>query len=266
MTEHDSSLPDESKSPRKPVPAENETQSKQPFPSTHWSLIEGCQDPEESHFRVSLETLCNRYWPPVYFYIRRNWNKHPEEAKDLCQAFFLQFLEKDFVRSVDAEKGRFRNFVCTTLRHFLSNVRRDANRQVRHPQSGPLLSIDFLLHQDIPFDVADPAPSPEEAETLFHEDWKKTVVHNALKRLREYAQEIGKPEQAEAFARYRIEYTYGQRPTRKELSRELGLTEPQVNYGLQWASSEFTRILKAEIREQVSSHEDYESEMSELFG
>jgi len=38
--------------------------------------------------------------------------------------FFTVFLEKEFLKSVDREKGKFRTFVLASLNHFLSNERK----------------------------------------------------------------------------------------------------------------------------------------------
>jgi len=41
----------------------------------------------------------------------RHQGSSPEEASDLTQGFFAEFLEKDFLSSVDPDKGRFRSFL-----------------------------------------------------------------------------------------------------------------------------------------------------------
>ena len=75
-----------------------------PFPDTCWSLIQRCQSVEP--VRGEFDQLIRRYWPPVYYFVSRNWTRNREEAKDLTQAFFLTFIEKDYLEGVAAEKGR----------------------------------------------------------------------------------------------------------------------------------------------------------------
>jgi len=62
------------------------------------------------------------YGQPLYAYIRAQGHG-PEEARDLTQGFFAEFLDKDFLSSVDPDKGRFRSFLLASLRHFLSHER-----------------------------------------------------------------------------------------------------------------------------------------------
>ena len=52
---------------------------------------------------------------------QRPWVGPLEIASDLTQAFFARFLEKRYLRSVDANRGKFRTFLLTSLTHFLAN-------------------------------------------------------------------------------------------------------------------------------------------------
>jgi DNA-directed RNA polymerase specialized sigma24 family protein len=84
------------------------------FKTTAWTAVLAAKDPDDTDFRVSLESLVEAYWKPAYLFIRSKGRSH-EEAKDLTQEFFALFLEKNFLRSVDREKGRFRNWAKALL-------------------------------------------------------------------------------------------------------------------------------------------------------
>ena len=237
-----------------------------PFPQTHWSLISRCQDPDQPSYRTSFETLCGRYWGPAYWFIRRYWVRDPEEAKDLCQAFFLRFYEKDFLQSVDAEKGKFRSFVCAALRRFLSKEHRDANRMKRRPVGRAIISVDALREEHEGFELPAEEASPTEMEATFREEWKKTIVRNAVAAMREGARGTDRSDTVEIFARYQVEYEKGSRPTRPELAEEFGLNLNQVNYALRSSEKDFVQAIKIELRDQVTSEADFEAEARELFG
>ena len=143
------------------------------FPPTQWNMLEQCRDPDAPEYRIHLEELCRRYWPPVFSVIARHWTRHRDEAEDLCQAYFLLFLEKDFLGQFDAEKGRFRTFIRASLRHFLLGHRRAQRRQKRHPAGAAIVSLDELKARHAWFDVADTDPCDG-----FDEVWKETVVRN----------------------------------------------------------------------------------------
>ncbi|MCU0918646.1 MAG: hypothetical protein MUC88_29425, partial [Planctomycetes bacterium] len=62
----------------------------QTFLTTHWSLIEGIQsegDPEQALIGLLLQ----RYWKPVYCYLRHRGYPN-EQAKDLTQGFFHEVV------------------------------------------------------------------------------------------------------------------------------------------------------------------------------
>jgi RNA polymerase sigma-70 factor (ECF subfamily) len=77
-----------------------------------------------------LDKLCRPYWPPLYAFIRRQ-GENPQDAQDLTQAFFARLLEKDYLRAVNRDKGRFRSFLPAALEHFLSNERDKARAKKR---------------------------------------------------------------------------------------------------------------------------------------
>jgi len=54
-----------------------------------------------------------------------------EDAQDLTQEFFSRFLERKYFRLADRERGRFRSFLLTALKHFLVNEWERANTQKR---------------------------------------------------------------------------------------------------------------------------------------
>jgi hypothetical protein len=61
------------------------------FTATHWSIVLEAQQTDPQRAGAALESLCSRYWYPLYAFIRRRGHD-PEEAKDLTQSFFLHLL------------------------------------------------------------------------------------------------------------------------------------------------------------------------------
>src|ERR1044071_7166658 len=82
------------------------------FATTHWSVVLAAGQRESVRSAQVLEILCRQYWPPVYAFIRRR-GRPQDDAQDLTQEFFARLLEKNFVASADAAKGRFRPFRLT---------------------------------------------------------------------------------------------------------------------------------------------------------
>src|SRR5689334_24130250 len=88
------------------------------FPSTHWSVVLAAGQAPGDAARQALEKLCRVYWYPLYGFVRRQ-GRSAEDAQDLTQEFFAQFLENERFKGADQERGRFRTFLLACLKHFL---------------------------------------------------------------------------------------------------------------------------------------------------
>lgn len=104
-------------------------QSSDPFGSTRWSLVLAAGR-DGSTARDAMEVLCQSYWFPVYAFVRRRFNG-AEDSQDLTQAFFTQLLEQNTLDAADRTRGRFRAFLLTALKNFLTNEHEKASAQKR---------------------------------------------------------------------------------------------------------------------------------------
>src|SRR5438045_8448625 len=111
------------------------------FATTHWSLVLSAGRDSSLAARDALAALCERYWYPLYAYIRRRGHQ-VQDARDLAQAFFVELLERDSLRVADPARGRFRSFLLASCGHFLANRRRHAAAQKRGGGRA-MLSLDF---------------------------------------------------------------------------------------------------------------------------
>ena len=64
-----------------------------------------------------------------------------EDAHDLTQGYFALLIEKDYLGDVRLREGRFRAFLLTSFRHFLSKER-DRARAVKRGGGRVPVSID----------------------------------------------------------------------------------------------------------------------------
>src|SRR6478735_8636857 len=90
------------------------------FATTHWSLVLSAGSTSEPGSREALQGLCEKYWIPLYSYVRRR-GYAPEDAQDLTQEFFVHLLQRDRISRAEQHKGRFRSFLLTSMKHFLSD-------------------------------------------------------------------------------------------------------------------------------------------------
>lgn len=100
------------------------------FATTHWSAVLQARDGDHEQASAALAKMCESYWPPLFmFIVRRGHSRH--DAEDLTQQFFEFLLQRDFLKSVDQSKGRFRSFLLASLKNFLNNQWHHDNRQKR---------------------------------------------------------------------------------------------------------------------------------------
>jgi len=143
------------------------------FLTTHWSLIEGIKKHKDKD-QALIGLLLERYWKPVYCYIRRKGYRN-EEAKDLTQGFFHEIvLSRHMVERTDPSKGRFRSFVLHTLSQFLIDQKRKGSTKTRIPD-------DKL----VPLDISEPSVLPQmifegSPEDCFAYTWKSDLIDRTV--------------------------------------------------------------------------------------
>src|SRR5262245_2706429 len=137
------------------------------FQSTYWETVLRAKQGQQD----AMDWLLAEYWKPVYFFIRRKGHD-VETAKDLTQGFLGVFVEKDYLKSVSPERGRFRSFVMASLQHYLSDVR-DRARAVKRGGG-----FNFVEAES---DLSCAAPSPEKA---FFKGWALTILERAIEQLK----------------------------------------------------------------------------------
>src|SRR4030095_16141267 len=141
------------------------------FPTTAWTVVSSARSAANSEARQALAFLCDAYWFPLYSFARRLGHTS-DDALDLAQGYFTLLIEKDYLGDVRLREGRFRAFLLTSFRHFLSKER-DRARALKRGGGRVLISIDAQeaagRHAAEPLDVLDP-------EALFERRWALTIL------------------------------------------------------------------------------------------
>lgn len=216
------------------------------FPRTLWTSVLQAKAGEAR--REALDGLIRAYWKPVYFFVRRKGHA-VEEAKDLTQEFFAVFLEKDFLRCVFRERGRFRTFVLAALNHFLSKEYRSRTAQKRG--GGRLIvSLHFAEVEE-----RMPAGTPDEA---FDREWAYALLEQALARLRAESD----PREFDALSPY---LTRGTRHY-DEVARNLGWDTKAVARKVFGLRTRLRSFLENRVRETVETARDCAAELERFAG
>jgi RNA polymerase sigma-70 factor (ECF subfamily) len=230
----------------------------QGFASTRWSLVLAAGRGDAPEARSALAVLCRMYWYPLYAYVRRSG--HPaDEAKDLTQEFLTRLLEKRYLRAADAERGRFRCFLLTAFKRFLSRERQRARALKRGGGRGTL-SLDFDQGESR-FRI-EPATDVT-AEVLYERRFALAMLDQVTARLREEFERAGKPG---AFDRLKVFLTGEARaPRYREVATATGTTEGAVKVAVHRLRRRFRDLVLAEVAQTVSTPEDVEEELRHLF-
>jgi len=149
------------------------------FLGTRWSIIIRTRDRNSKEAEMALSELCRIYWYPLYAFVRRCGHSH-HEAEDLTQGFFLHLIGKDGIRNVDPAKGKFRSFLLSSIKHFLSNER-EHSQALKRGGKQTLLSIDLSdgerRYSVEPADTMTP-------QAMFENSWAMNLLADTMADLR----------------------------------------------------------------------------------
>lgn len=224
--------------------------------TTRWSQVLAARDASPTEARAALEALCQTYWPPLYAYIRYQ-GSGAEEARDLTQAYFTELLDKELLAEVDPSKGRFRSFLLTSLRHFLSHER-DRERALKRGGGAQTISLG-LEEAESHMALPSPGMTPEE---VFEHRWALAVLDRAVDRLSRDSAAAGKTAQ---FTHLRQYLTSGEpQVPYAEVAGVLGMSEGAVKTEVHRMRRRFGKCLRAEIAETVSDASEIDDEVRHL--
>jgi RNA polymerase sigma-70 factor (ECF subfamily) len=228
------------------------------FASTRWSLVAAAAQRDSPESAAALASLCGLYWYPLYAYARRRLPTI-EDAQDLTQEFFLRLQERDYLRQADPQRGRFRSFLLTAFKHFLTKEQERANAQKRGG-GRKLLPLDFqsgeCRFQREPSHQAT-------AEALYERGWALTILQQALTRLREEQTVAGKERLFECL---KATLT-GDDPPRPyaDLAAELGMSVQAIKVTVHRLRRRYGELLRAEVAQTVTTSGEVEDELRDLF-
>jgi RNA polymerase sigma-70 factor (ECF subfamily) len=227
------------------------------FTTTHWSIVLSAQDPASPQADEALEKLCRSYWYPLYVFVRRQG--HDEAAaKDLTQGFFAKLLEKNYLASVRPEKGKFRTFLLSAIKHFISDEWDKARAQKRGGDK-VLVSLDDTTGEDRyrnePVDLMD-------AEKLFERRWVLTLLAQARERLQEEYRAAG---QAKLYERLQL-FASGDKdmPSYAEVAPALQLSEGGLRSAVHRMRQRHRELVREEVAQTVSNPAEVDEEIRYL--
>jgi RNA polymerase sigma-70 factor (ECF subfamily) len=226
------------------------------FATTHWSLVLAAGDRRHAEADQALERLCRAYWPPLYAYVRRRVSDL-HEAQDLTQAFFERLLEKQFLAQAQRERGRFRAFLITAFQHFLANEWDKARTQKR---GGHVTHVVFDFDRYEP--IASATADEWTAERVYERQWAFALLQRVMDRLQREMERNGQARQFQALREF---IGGGAQSSYAVPAAELRMSEPAARMAASRLRSRYRELLKEEIAHTVSSADEVEDEIRQLF-
>ena len=227
------------------------------FQTTHWSVVLAAGGRELPQCSEALAKLCQVYWPPIYSYIRQLGHK-PESAQDLTQEFFFRLIEKDYLKSLDRETGKFRSWLLVVLKRFLANEWDRANRQ-RRGSGRQMLSLDA---QDSELGYITEPMDDRTPDQAYDRRWALAVLEQVTRRLQLEMAGGGKAELFDGLKDFlggEVGVTYA------EAAMRLGTSEGALRVAVHRLRRRYREILREEIADTVADAEQIEEEIRHLF-
>lgn len=233
----------------------------QSFPKTTLGLTEALRRPAAPGYQAGLAELGERYWKPVYGYIRIAWRKPNEDAKDLTQAFFAWLLEGEALERFDPAIGSFRGYLKVLLRRFVGHEEA-ALRAAKRGGGVKLLPLEGV---EALFESALVSGGGEDAEKVFERVWLIDRLNCALERVRERCRSGPRALPFQVYERYDLA-SPSERPTYRDLAQELGLEEREVKNHLFAMRDEIRREVLAEFELEAGDEGRLHADWDALFG
>ncbi len=223
------------------------------FLTTRWSLLAQAGLGEAQAREQALEALCRGYWKPVFEFVLHagfDW----QEAQDVTQAFFAKVLEKNALAKADRDLGRFRTYVLSMLKRFISDWKEHARREKRGGGH---------CHLSLDWEQAPPiAAQGEPLELAFDRRWALTLMERATAALREEAREAGREALFLALAP-----CLGADPAATQyerIARDFGMSRNSVAKASHRLRERFRELVRREAAKTLADAADLEAELAAL--
>ncbi len=228
------------------------------FASTRWSLVLAARRGDAPDADAALAALCQTYWYPLYAYARRRGYR-AEEAQDLTQGFFAQLIDKHYLDAADSERGRFRSFLLTAFKRFLSKERHHAQAEKRGG-GRRILPLDFERGESR--FLLEPATTAT-AESIYERQWALTLLERVMAQLRDEFDQAG---QHDGFEQLKVFLTgESGAPSYRDVAGALGMTEGAVKVAVHRLRRRFRAVVLTEIAQTVAAPADVDDELRQLF-
>ena len=227
--------------------------SHDPYSTTRWSVVMHSAASPSARADIAFSELAQRYWYPVYAYVRRCGHT-PAIANDIVCAFLAHLMRKVSGRGTSAPHGDFRRYLLDRLSAFLAS---DwcAAVDVDAP-TGLVVPTDLEAHYE--HDAVRVA-TPEQA---YQHAFALEVMARAFHRLRAEANAAGHSAMYGALEPYLVEDPGPE--DYDAISRRLNSGRLVLVVALKRLRQRFRELVDKELLDTVVSAEEFVAEQTAL--
>jgi len=224
------------------------------FATTRWSMVMQWAAVESPDARRALGELAQRYWYPVYAYVRRCGHA-PDVAQDITLSFLQQLVRDVSHESEQNSTGLYRSYLIDRLRSFLAA---DWTESV---QVEPLAE-QSLAPKDLETRYLSDHVHTRSPEETFQRGFALEVLHRAFHRLRGEAGQTGHQDMYEKLEPFLVrdpgsgEYEF--------IARQLGTRTLTLVLALKRLRQRFQELAAEELADTVGSADDLAAEQDAL--
>ncbi|HEY5894876.1 MAG TPA: hypothetical protein VIT91_16775 [Chthoniobacterales bacterium] len=224
------------------------------FQATQWSVLALAAQSNSPGALRALDDLCRAYWQPLCRFIQAQ-GASETDAQDLTQVFLVNFINNKSLIRADPLKGRFRNFLLSSLKNFLHDEW-DKRNAARRGGGQLLVSLDAT---HVPsFEPANRAVG----DAHFDKSWAITLLDRAISEIRHRWEERGKLETFQALECYLA--GTDETDDYANAAEKLGVSIPAVTALIHRLRKEYREILRAEVGRTVSDPQAINAELRHL--
>lgn len=236
--------------------------SQERFQTTHWTKIFNAKTLDETRRKEAVNELIQKYWKPVYCYLRRKGCSN-EVAKDVTQGFFHEVvLGRELIQRADMAKGRFRTFLLTALDRYATDVyhketalKRSPNAQIMQLETNDVASLLETQSESRPDEV-------------FNYAWASEVLNQVLTTVKANCCRDGRETYWNVFYAKVVAPIVGsaETPELKELCTKYGIeNEAKVSNMIAFVKQKFRVAMRRYLRQFVQSDAEVDEEFDEIF-
>jgi len=212
------------------------------FHTTQWTRVLQARGQSEDA-QTALSELCEAYYAPVHAFIRRTVNDG-EKSRDLTQEFFARLLKRHSLGNADPNRGRFRNYLLTSVKNFL-NDQHDAQSAAKRNPGSSLQSIHPDTNSTTHPGLQIPDPQSPAPDLDFDRKWALALLDRALTALAEEMKSEGKQQTFETLKPWLTGDT--QNHPQSQAAADLASTEANVKVAIHRLRRRFRNLVKEQI-------------------